>query len=51
MLPGTMTAIQVHARRSYMVVVVEMPTDLNQKNSVKGTVGALKDKVGVLVKF
>jgi hypothetical protein len=51
MLPGTMTAIQVHARHSYMVVVAEMPTDLNLKNNVKGTVEALKAKVGIPVKF
>jgi hypothetical protein len=46
-----MTAVQVHARHLYMVAVVEMLTDLNQKNNVRGTVEVLKDRVGILVKF
>lgn len=49
MLHGIMTVMLVHARHLYMVVVVEMPTDLNQKNNVKGTVEALKAKVGIVV--
>ena len=32
-----------------MVVVVEMPTDLNQQNNVKGTVEVSKIRVGILI--
>jgi hypothetical protein len=32
-----------------MVVVVEMPTDLSQKNNVKGTVEVSEIRVGILV--
>lgn len=49
MLPGTMTAMHVHARHLYMVAVVEMLTDLNLKNNVKDNVEALKAKVGIPV--
>jgi hypothetical protein len=51
MPPGTTTETQVHARHSYMVVVVETPTDLSQKNNVRGTVGISKARVGIIVKF
>jgi hypothetical protein len=51
MLPGITTETQVHARPSYMVVVVEMPTDLSQKNNVRGTAEVSKARVGIVVKF
>jgi hypothetical protein len=51
MLLGTMTEAQVHARHSYMVAVVEMPTDLSQKNNVRGTAEVSKARVGIVVEY